>query len=211
MEKAKYAVLDIETTGLDYKEDEMTEIGIVLLDEKFKEVGTLNHMVKINAKDVPPQITKLTGITKEDTEKGISKRKAKSVLKKVLKDKVVVIQNAAFDLSFIETITGKSYDFIDTQVLSLVNNPKEKAGLKPQAERHGLFIGNHHHALDDAKVTALLLKIYASEKSNKTNELENFVNYLVVRPDRPMKRIPYKTVQIDVLDGTNFKTVLKNQ
>lgn len=198
-----YAVLDIETTGLDYREHEMTQFAIVHLDRQGNFEESFDSLVKINRKEMPEKIVELTGITKEDTETGVSKRKAKKMLKKLLKDRVLVIQNAAFDLSYIETITGKGYDFIDIQNFSLRLDPKAKANLKAQADRFG-FEFKHHNAAEDALVTSKLFKEYS-----KRFEVDKFVNYLIVRKSRPMKKIPVNTKEIDVMVAGEFSEILR--
>ncbi|MCM1387469.1 MAG: 3'-5' exonuclease [Bacillus sp. (in: Bacteria)] len=59
---APYIVFDLETTGLNYKQDEIIEIAAVKYNGE--EVTTFNKLVK-PASIVPENITRLTGITNE--------------------------------------------------------------------------------------------------------------------------------------------------
>lgn len=145
----------------------------------------------------------MTGITKKDTDTGVSKRKAKRMLKKLLKNRILVIQNAAFDLSYIETITGKGYNFLDIQCFSLHQHPDLKANLKAQADRFG-FEFEHHKATDDAMVTAKIFNEYS-----KVFDTDEFINYLIVRKSRPMRRVPLNTEKIDIMVAGEFSSILR--
>lgn len=54
--------VDVETTGLDPKEDRMTELALVLWDtDRGCPVKMINHLIPVDL-DITPEITKLTGI-----------------------------------------------------------------------------------------------------------------------------------------------------
>lgn len=211
----KFAVLDIETTGLNYMEKEITQIAIVLLNEEFEEESTFDTYVQIEAQSIPEYITELTGIKKEDTVNGMSKEELKGVLKYLLDGRIIIAQNAAFDLSFIEDLMQESYDFMDLQAMSLVYHPNEKANLDEQAKRYGLAF-KHHDALEDAKVTTELLEIYMEKERTPFAEMpkglmSRFLNYLIVRQNRPMLKIPNKAEVIDVFaEGGAVYSVLQS-
>lgn len=42
-----YVVLDLETTGLDYKSEQITEIGAIKIDEGFNEIDRFHTMVAL--------------------------------------------------------------------------------------------------------------------------------------------------------------------
>jgi len=57
--------LDLETTGLDFDDDYITEIGYVIKDTEIsKPLLTVGEMLKVPG-EVPQIITEITGITKE--------------------------------------------------------------------------------------------------------------------------------------------------
>ena len=61
--KKRYAIVDLETTGGMFKRDRITEVGIVIYDgEEILE--TYQSFVNPE-RSIPPQITRLTGITDE--------------------------------------------------------------------------------------------------------------------------------------------------
>jgi DNA polymerase-3 subunit epsilon len=108
----KVAIIDLETTGLDYRKDKITEIGIVVADmypggtlltqhiyQSFNDPG-----VSISAK-----ITELTGIT-DEMVKGQSIDWAK-VYEIVGDVDLFICHNAAFDRKFLEQIWDKNCVF----------------------------------------------------------------------------------------------------
>ena len=95
-----YVVVDIETTGFSPKWEEITEIGAI------KVVGgkiacQMQSLIKIK-KRVPPEVTKLTGITDEMlAADGKPLRDVMMELLAFIEDLPIVAHNSRFDLSFI--------------------------------------------------------------------------------------------------------------
>ena len=185
-----YVVLDFETTGLDYKTEQVIEIGAIKLDREFKEIGRLHTMVKLTeGKQLTPFISELTGITEADLYEGLSEVTALNMLKDFIGNSVVVAQHAPFDLSFLAKAVEPEY-FIDTRSLSRLLNPDEKAGLKDLCERYGVEL-DHHRSISDVKATIEVLKIMLKESQEKRI---SFVNVIVSTPDRPLNFVPLSAV-----------------
>ena len=61
-----YLVLDFETTGLDYKTEQVTEVGVIKYDEDFNEIGMFHTYVKLYVEHgLSDFIKDHTGITEE--------------------------------------------------------------------------------------------------------------------------------------------------
>ena len=61
--KQKFVVIDVETTGLDYLNDRITEIALIKIENNkiIEEFSSLINPERF----IPPFITELTGITNE--------------------------------------------------------------------------------------------------------------------------------------------------
>jgi DNA polymerase III subunit epsilon len=191
-----YVVLDFETTGLDYKTEQVIEVGALKLDRDFKEIGTLNVMVKLKkGKKLPPFITELTGIVEDDLREGLSEFQAMQILHRFIGNDIIVAQFASFDLGFLSKyMTPKR--FICTRSLSRLLNPSEKASLKDLVQRYNVTLENHHRALSDVKATAEVFKIMKKEADEKGIE---YINVMVNASERPLRYIPENAKVVEMI------------
>jgi CRISPR-associated protein Cas2 len=120
--KESYILLDIETTGLSCEEDSIIEIGIVEVEKGIiiEKTGWL-----IITKEIPNEITKLTGIDKKlISDKGLDLKEVLPQLFEKIDDKSVLMYNSDFDLSFLKKNTenlGLEFpDIIEIDVLKMV-------------------------------------------------------------------------------------------
>lgn len=94
------AFIDIETTGLDDKRDQIIEIGIVIanMDEVIEKK---NYLINTDSR-ISQEIEKLTGITNDLLKReGGSLENALYELTKLIGNKIVVFHNSRFDLKFL--------------------------------------------------------------------------------------------------------------
>src|SRR4051794_32984475 len=97
-----YTFLDFETTGLDYLNEQVIEIGAIKLNGDYEEIGRLHTMVQLTeGRELSQFITDLTGIKEEDTYFGVSEVSGLMMLKEFIGNTIVVAQHASFDLSFL--------------------------------------------------------------------------------------------------------------
>lgn len=190
-----YVVLDFETTGLDYKTEQVIEIGAIKLDREFNEIGSLHTMVKLTeGNELSEFIQNYTGIKPADLHEGLSEVTALNMLKDFIGSSVVVAQHAPFDLSFLAKAIEPEV-FIDTRSLSRLINPDEKAGLKDLVARYGVELVGHHRSMNDVKATIEVLKIMMDEAKEKG--IMPF-NIIVSSADRPLNFVPLTAVVIDL-------------
>lgn len=97
-----YVFLDIETTGLDYKKDEIILIECKKCDKNFKELDELKLYIKPKNK-ISKQVEKSTKITNKQLENGYNLKDAIEKLKLFLNNSYVICFNGEFDLSFLLT------------------------------------------------------------------------------------------------------------
>ena len=157
-ENVKYAFVDIETTGLDKKTDEIIEIGVVCTDGAV--ITERWSTIVIPQKSVPASITKLTGIDDSMTaSEGISINEAIRILNDKISDRVMVIYNATFDMAFLrraEDATGCNINFskvIDALPMARkIMDDVDDYKLEAIAEALDISTDGHHRALRDSEI-----------------------------------------------------------
>ena len=157
-EIGEMVVFDIETTGLDKKENEIIEVGAVRWKDG-QAIETFESFAKPLAK-LPPEIVKLTGITDQDLAEAPSEEETLRAFAKFVGSSPIVAHNATFDVSFIRN-RGKVYglDFpnavVDTLPLARMMVPDVRRHTLDAMCRHFKIEQLHHHrAMDDAACTA---------------------------------------------------------
>ena len=156
-----YTAFDTETTGLEpSKGDKIVAIGAVRLEKGKILKDAIFHTLVNPERPIPPQATKIHGITDEMVK---DKPTLREVLPKFLtfcKDTVLVAHNAAFDLKFLEIEAeklGLKLDFpvIDTLFISYgLFGEFENHNLDTIAAKLGIPVAGLHSALGDALLTA---------------------------------------------------------
>lgn len=188
-----YVVIDLETTGLDHKKDQIIEIGAIKIrfngwDREFVEVDRFHTVVALEeGRDLPEFITNLTGITEEDLEDAPEEWDALDDLKNFIGDAVVVAQNAPFDLSFISRGGIEPERFYCTRAMARFVEPELSASLKDVTKRIGISLDGHHRALNDVEATIEVFRNYLPQVVGEYNAFRNIV---MESPDRPLKFVP---------------------
>ncbi len=166
-----YVVFDIETTGLNPREDMIIEIGgIKIVDGVFSETFSTFIDPKI---PIPERITELTGITDRDVVGAPLCDDVIIDFYKFTENSILVGQNLQFDLSFVE-IKGKPLNiyFDNEKMDTLYLARKHFPGLKKYklgylCSYFGVSLDHAHRALDDAVATAeVFVKILEKIDSN---------------------------------------------
>lgn len=146
--------LDLETTGLDATKDEIIEVAMVPftyspVDGRIFEVHEPFQALREPSKPIPPEITKLTGITDEMVAgKAIDPAEVSAFMSGAA---IIVAHNAAFDRKFAErfceTFSTKPWACSLTQV-DWASEGFEGTKLGYLLAGCGLFHGAHR-AVDD--------------------------------------------------------------
>lgn len=158
----RYTVIDLETTGNSPSEENIIEIGIVVIEGK--EIVDDYSLLLKPEKQIPPYITKLTGIEENDVENAPSfSEKAEEVISYFGNNSYFVAHNVPFDLSFLNNeLKHNGYPtlsnrVIDTVELSRILLPKSTSyRLNQLAKYFNITHRNPHRARSDAYVTAEL-------------------------------------------------------
>lgn len=157
-----YIVLDLEMTGLHPKQDAILEVGMLRI-RKDREVDALQFFVN-SGRTVTPDITKLTGITREMTEGGVSPREALEQVVEFVGNDVWVGHNVIFDYSFLKQLAVNERIPFEKQAMDtlkiarkLMKEPESKS-LEQLCEYLSIPREREHRALDDARATYRLFR-----------------------------------------------------
>ena len=204
----KFLLIDTETTGLDFKRDEIIEFSAVLLEKRdgqlllTREYDNLVTLTPGNT--VPPKITELTGISTQDIlDRGVPKAQVcADIAEMVAGNTLLLAYNAHFDLSFLfymllrdgDPMILKGKDKLD--LLTVYKDRREYPHkLFNAIDAYGLTgkVVNSHRAIDDVIATVAVMEAMAAEK----DDLECYVNLFGYNPKygidgKPIGSVTYK-------------------
>lgn len=157
---ATYAILDLETTGLNPQTDEILEVAVVILQDGAV-IDEFESLIRPTS-PVSEEITQITGITQAMVNDAPTLFKVRSQIRKIIGDHVIVGHNVGFDVGFLQSENLALHnETIDTVTLASV--------ILPSAGRYNLeslahFLqlpldesGQAHRAMADVLLTAELL------------------------------------------------------
>ena len=200
-----YAVVDIETTGLDTIDDRIIELGVIRYVDDV-EVGRFSTLVRPYTPNLmaeytfaefeelvgttgikyleDPYITELTGITNDMLSEAPTADQVAPAFFDFIGNLPVVGHNfLKFDLEFLRNFasdtksrTSLGHDVIDTMEMAGIFAPEAGSrSLAKVCNHYGIKQNAGHRALDDALSTAL---IYQAMKKQATDaELKKFRKY----------------------------------
>lgn len=152
--------VDIETTGLDPKQSEVTELGIVLYDlEKKFTIYQGSHLIMKEKHDIPKEVEELTGITNElRTKWGVPKEGVKESFQQAMGHAdYLMAHNAGFEQSFLGKMT---MPWIDTATDLPYPPTITTRKLTYLAAEHGVCVRTAHRALEDVKTMIAIASHY---------------------------------------------------
>ena len=153
-----FIVFDLETTGLDAKNEEIIEIGAIKFTKGFLNHQTFQVLIKSN-RNIPKKITEITGITQLMVEtEGEPLADALKQFNDFIGDLRLVTFNAEFDMAFLRVAyqkegLGKIFNPVSC-ALKMAREawPGRKSyKLESLAIDGGFDDGTSHRALEDAK------------------------------------------------------------
>jgi DNA polymerase III subunit epsilon len=195
MIKPNYTFIDFETTGLEYTENQVIEVGAVKYDSDLEPLETYHTMVKLNeGQELSDFIKNLTGIKEEDLEDGITEQGALKQLKTFIGDSIVVAQFASFDLGYLSKVHKPEY-FICTRSMAQLLRPNEKASLKDLVVRYGVELNDAHRAFADVQATAEVFRYLLAECEEKGI---GYMNVLTETSQRPLRYVPEEAIVVQL-------------
>lgn len=180
-----YLVLDIETSGLDAKQDHIVSIGWVLIQNGQIQLDSAQHLL-LNGAQVEASVG-IHLITDGDVaDHGRREDRVIRYLRLLLRDKVLVMHHSPLELGFLKMWwrqlkeSSLSVTWLDTLAIERTKSarssqPIQEGGfrLAPCRERYGLPEYQGHDALTDALATAelLLAQVAYQGKSCRLHDL----------------------------------------
>lgn len=177
----EYCVFDIETTGLAFRTEKITEIGVMKI-KNGEVIDTFECFVNPE-KPIPTEVVDITHITDDMVKDAETIDKVLPKFLDFVGDSILVAHNANFDIGFIKYNAEKlgyklDNTYIDTLALARELFPdykKYKLGII--AENLGIKVDVAHRALDDVKTLVAVFNIMTNmlkEKGiKKVSEINN--------------------------------------
>lgn len=177
----EYCVLDIETTGLSYRTEKITEFGAIKI-KNGEIIDTFECFVNPE-KPIPYEVIKVTHITDDMVRDAETIEQVLPKFLEFIGDDVLVAHNANFDIGFIRhfaELQGRKLEntYIDTLSLAREMFPdykKHKLGII--ADNLGIRVDVAHRALDDVKtlvkVFEVMLKNLKDKGAKTLNDIDN--------------------------------------
>ena len=184
--------MDVETSGLNPKFDEIIELGAVRVRENDGSLVTdkeVDLLVRLSpGKQLSTEITALTGITQTNIdERGVSKAEICGVLQELFGtgNPIVVAYNAQFDLCFLYYLLasyGDAAKLKNINMLDALTVYKDRREYPHKLENavaeYNLKTESTHRAIDDAIATYSLLCAI----DNELPDLDQYINLFGYNP-----------------------------
>jgi len=190
-------VFDIETTGLRVANSEIIEIGAVRI--RGGEILEKFHSFLNPNTHIPPEITKLTGITDDMVRDAPQKEEVLPRFHQFAGGSCLVAHNASFDTGF---VFGKSAalgieftnDVLDTLQLARAHLTSLKSHKLNRLASHYGITFRHHRAIDDAETTAKILFKMFEEIAQKGTDTLRGLNFISDEQALSRNMRPFHTI-----------------
>lgn len=206
-------IYDVETTGLSFEKDRLTEIGAVKI-KNLRVIDSFNTMVNPE-RPIPQNIVELTGINDGMVAGAPKEREAVEEFFRFCGDNpVMVAHNARFDNSMIDAVCRRhniphEYTSIDTLVMSRAMLPElGKHTLDSVAKHLKLGKFEHHRACDDAMILAKIF-IKLMERLVGENDIEVLADLNTKVQKIDVKKLKYFHQIILVRNSVGLKNLYK--
>ena len=186
-------LFDTETTGLSFPRDEIIEFSAVVVEcinGQIVVTEEYDRLIRLSpGNTVPPEITKLTGISNEDiAQRGIPKAElCADIARMIAGNTLLLAYNAHFDLSFLyylllrhgdaSILKGKDKLDLLTVYKDRHSYPHKLCNAIEVYDLSGKVV-NSHRAIDDVLATVEVMKAMELERA----DLERYVNLFGFNP-----------------------------
>ncbi|MGV9184155.1 3'-5' exonuclease [Arcanobacterium canis] len=165
-----FAVVDCETTGLDWRTDRIIEIAVIQLSENLEEEARFHTFVNPQR---PVCASFIHGITDTDVATAPTFTHIMPYVISLLRTRIIVAHNFPFDCGFLNqelVMSGSSAHIpqsagVDTLDQSRIYLPDGSHSLMNVAARLGLYPREHHRALADTLITADIFREFIAREA----------------------------------------------
>jgi DNA polymerase III epsilon subunit family exonuclease len=162
IEEAQIVIFDFETTGLDFEQDQIIEIGAI----KIKGGAAIDQYSSFVQPTIalPEIVQNITGITPEMLEGQPRIDDVLGVFLKFIQGSILVAHNAEFDMGMLKAACLRQGIDLDWPVFCTLKMAREllpdleKRTLDALAQHFGLEFESRHRSIGDVKVTAAVLQ-----------------------------------------------------
>lgn len=172
MNTQKFAIIDIETTGGIARRDKITEIGVIIIQNN--EIVDQFETLLNPERSIPPEITRMTGITNEMVSSAPKFYEVAKTLTLLTTDCIFVAHNVSFDYGFIkEEFAQLGYSYNRKKLCTLQMARRQFKGLSSYSlgnliKHFNIEVTARHRAMEDCKATVeLFLLLLNDERQNK--------------------------------------------
>jgi DNA polymerase III subunit epsilon len=171
LSELEVTVFDLETTGFfPEKGDQILSIGAIKTKgSQVKEEQVFYSLVNYD-KELPVQVKELTGLDEEELNSAPPLSNVLLDFYHFARGTPLVAHHSNHEKNFLQAANWKQFKapqkqrIIDTSFLSRVADPELIHNkLEDLCERYGIPVVDRHHALGDAKLTALLWCIFIDQ------------------------------------------------
>jgi len=180
----RYVVLDLETTGLNLKHDQVVSLSAVRVIDGRIPLGDVFNSLVNPGQDIPFSSIKLHGIVPSMVARAPLFEEVFDQFLRYLGTDILVGYHARFDLNFLNSCMKRKYGFrlqnlvLDTafmcnkiiypaHIKNYAVRLKGSQGLDTTAEYFGIEIPERHTALGDAMATAMIFQRILAEMEKK--------------------------------------------
>ena len=209
----EYCVLDLETTGLSFRTEKITEVGIIKI--RNGEVIDEFECFVNPEKPIPQEVVDVTHITDDMVKDAETIDKVIPKIIDFIGDSVLVAHNADFDIGFLKhnfAEYGYSLDntYIDTLRLAKVIFPdmkRYKLGLI--ADKLDIVVEVAHRALDDVKTLVAVFNVMIQKLKEHGARIVDDIDNVIEGDPEAYKKLPSYHAIILAKDYVGLKNLYK--
>ena len=177
---AHFSVIDIETTGLDLRRDQIVSVGVVQVVRGRIESNRWYQVVKPSC-PIKPEAMKIHSLTADELRAAPPVEDVIRELRERVAGTVLVAHAAWVERAFLDRALRPAGErlpsgMVDTAALARAAGLHAGTGHEPNLEALARMLGvpahTPHHALGDAMTTALVLLVLASRLEQQQGHLD---------------------------------------